>query len=99
MLKRINLLNGVSATGAGVTVHVVVPTGVENFRYAVRGIGTATVELEGSIDGTNWASLKSVTSDEGGLVTAFPYMRANITSYGSGTIFADLLAANPPSSI
>lgn len=86
-----NLLNGVTATGAGPTVTPVHPRGDhENLNVVIRGITTATVALEGSLDGTNWVAITSKTADYAGKVADFPYLRANVTAYTSGTIYADV---------
>lgn len=84
------LLNAVSATGASTAVQV--DAGLPVF-LQVNGITSATVVLQGSLDGTNWSTLGSaLTSD--GLITvanAPKYVRANCTVYVSGTITAKIL--------
>jgi hypothetical protein len=84
------LLSGVTAVGASKAVQV--DAGAPAF-LQVNGITSATVVLQGSLDGTNWSTLgSSLTAD--GLVTvanAPKYLRANCTVYVSGTITAKIL--------
>lgn len=90
--KFLTLASAKVATGAAAGVHVVVPTGKENLPVQIKGITTATVSVDGSLDGTNWVSLISKTADFVGLVPAMPYMRANVTAYTSGSINVWLFA-------
>lgn len=57
----------------------------------VFGTFTATVELEGSMDNTNWVSIGSITAP-GKIANAESWkrVRANVTAYTSGTITAIL---------
>jgi hypothetical protein len=84
------LLNAVTATGASSAVQV---DGGQPVFFQVSGITSATVIFQGSIDGTNWATLgSSLTAD--GLITVAncpKYIRANCTVYVSGTITAKVL--------
>ena len=84
------LLSGVTAAGASKAVQV--DAGAPAF-LQVNGITSATVVLQGSLDGTNWSTLgSSLTAD--GLVTvanAPKYLRANCTVYVTGTITAKIL--------
>ena len=84
------LLSAVTATGASKSVQ----TDAGNPAFLqVSGITSATVILQGSLDGTNWSTLgSSLTAD--GLITvqnAPKYLRANCTVYVSGTITAKVL--------
>ena len=79
------LLNAVTATGASL------PVSTDSNKAAfvqVSGITSATVLIQGSVDGSTWATLgSSITAD--GLTTITnppPYIRANVTVYVSGTI-------------
>ena len=84
------LLSAVSATGASTAVQV--DAGLPVF-LQVNGITSATVVLQGSLDGTNWSTLGSALTGDG-LVTvanAPKYVRANCTVYVSGTITAKIL--------
>ena len=84
------LLNAVSATGASSAVQV---DGGQPVFLQVSGITTATVALQGSLDGTTFATIgTALTAD--GIVTianAPKYVRANCTAYTSGTITAKIL--------
>jgi hypothetical protein len=84
------LLSGVTATGASKAVQV--DAGAPAF-LQVNGITSATVVLQGSLDGTNWSTLGSALTADG-LVTvanAPKYLRANCTVYVTGTITAKIL--------
>ena len=86
----ITLLSAVGATGASTAVQV--DTGQPAF-LQVSGITSATVVLQGSLDGTNWSTLGSALTADG-LVTvanAPKYLRANCTVYVSGTITAKIM--------
>jgi hypothetical protein len=83
MLKT--LLSAVTATGASL------PVSTDSNKAAfvqVSGITSATVLVQGSVDGTTWSTLgSSLTAD--GLVTISdppPYIRANVSVYVTGTI-------------
>ena len=84
------LLSAVTATGASKAVQC--DAGAPAF-LQVSGITSATVVLQGSLDGSSWSTLgSSLTSD--GLITvanAPKYLRANCTVYVSGTITAKVL--------
>ena len=86
----ITLLSAVTATGASKAVQV--DSGNPAF-LQVNGITSATVALQGSIDGTNWSTIgTALTAD--GLITvanAPKYLRANCTVYVSGTVTAKIL--------
>jgi hypothetical protein len=84
------LLNAVTATGASSAVQV---DGGQPLFLQVNGITSATVVLQGSLDGTNWSTLGSALTADG-LITianAPKYVRANCTVYVSGTITAKIL--------
>jgi hypothetical protein len=84
------LLNAVGATGASRAVQA--DAGQPAF-LQVSGITSATVVLQGSLDGENWSTLgTALTAD--GLVTvanAPKYLRANCTVYVTGTITAKIM--------
>ena len=84
------LLSAVTATGASKAVQC--DAGAPAF-LQVSGITSATVVLQGSLDGSSWSTLgSSLTAD--GLITvanAPKYLRANCTVYVSGTITAKVL--------
>jgi hypothetical protein len=86
----ITLLNAVGATGASGAVQA--DAGQPAF-LQVSGITTATVALEGSLDGSNWTTVGTDLTANG-IVTvanAPKYLRANCTAYTSGTITAKVL--------
>jgi hypothetical protein len=86
----VTLLSAVVATGASKAVQV---DGGQPAFLQVSGITSATVVLQGSLDGTNWSTLgTALTAD--GLVTvanAPKYLRANCTVYVTGTITAKIM--------
>jgi pectate lyase len=86
----VTLLSAVVATGASKAVQA--DAGQPAF-LQVSGITSATVALQGSLDGTNWSTIgTALTAD--GLVTvanAPKYLRANCTVYVTGTITAKIM--------
>ena len=86
----VTLLSAVVATGASKAVQV---DGGQPAFLQVSGITSATVALQGSLDGTNWSTIgTSLTAD--GLITvanAPKYLRANCTVYVTGTITAKIM--------
>ena len=86
----ITLLNAVGATGASTAVQV--DTGQPAF-LQVSGITSATVALQGSLDGTNWSTIGTALTANG-IVTvanAPKYLRANCTVFVTGTITAKIM--------
>jgi hypothetical protein len=86
----ITLLSAVVATGASRAVQI--DAGTPAF-LQVSGITSATVALEGSLDGTNWSTIGTALTVNG-IVTvanAPKYLRANCTVYVTGTITAKIL--------
>lgn len=84
------LLSAVTATGASPAVQI---DGGQPVFLQVAGITSATVVLQGSLDGTSWSTLGSALTADG-LITianAPKYVRANCTVYVSGTITAKIL--------
>jgi hypothetical protein len=86
----VTVLSAVGATGASTAVQA--DAGQPAF-LQVSGITSATVALQGSLDGTNWSTIgTALTAD--GLVTvanAPKYLRANCTVYVTGTITAKIM--------
>ena len=84
------LLNAVTASGASTSVQI---DGGQPVFMQVSGVTSATVVLQGSLDGTNWSTLgTALTADGMVTVTNAPkYVRANCTVYVSGTITAKVL--------
>ena len=86
----ITLLSAVGATGASKAVQS--DAGQPAF-LQVSGITTATVAFQGSLDGTNWATIGTALTANG-IVTiqnAPNYLRANVTAWTSGSITAKVL--------
>jgi hypothetical protein len=86
----ITLLNAVGATGASTAVQI---DGGQPVFMQVSGITSATVVLQGSLDGSNWATLGSALTADGmvTIANAPKYVRANCTVYVTGTITAKIL--------
>jgi|DEB0MinimDraft_3_1074331.scaffolds.fasta_scaffold00777_9 hypothetical protein len=50
--------------------------------------GTATVQMQASVDNTNWVSLGAAITASGGYESEapWPYMRATVSSYTNGAV-------------
>lgn len=99
-----NLLTNVTASGAGSAVDI---SGLKSVLVEIRGITTAVISIECSHDGTNWDlmlmrtggtfTFATTTTANGNFlinVDGYKYIRANVTSYGSGTITATAEPSN-----
>ena len=79
------LLSAVTATGASLSVQ----TDSNKAAFVqISGITSATVAVQGSVDGSTWSTIATALTADG-LVTITnppPYIRANVTAYVSGTI-------------
>jgi len=86
----ITLLSAVGATGASRAVQI--DAGLPAF-LQVSGVTSATVLLQGSLDGTNWSTLGTALTADGIVIAANApkYLRANCTVYVTGTITAKIL--------
>lgn len=86
----VTVLSAVVATGASTAVQV--DTGQPAF-LQVSGITSATVALQGSLDGTNWSTIGTALTANGIITVqnAPKYLRANCTVYVSGTITAKIM--------
>jgi len=86
----VTLLSAVGATGASKAVQV---DGGQPAFLQVSGITSATVVLQGSLDGTNWSTIGTALTADGMITVANApkYLRANCTVYASGTITAKIL--------
>jgi len=86
----VTLLSAVGATGASKAVQV---DGGQPAFLQVSGITSATVVLQGSLDGTNWSTIGTALTADGMITVANApkYLRANCTVYVSGTITAKIL--------
>ena len=79
------LLSGVSATGASFGIRT---DGDKPAHVQVSGITIGTVAVQGSVDGTTWATVATALTADGivTLSSPTPYIRANVTAFTSGTI-------------
>ena len=86
----VTLLSAVVATGASKAVQV--DSGQPAF-LQVSGITSATVALQGSLDGTNWSTIGTALTADGlvSVANAPKYLRANCTVYVTGTITAKIM--------
>ena len=86
----ITLLSAVGATGASKAVQA--DAGQPAF-LQVSGITTATVALQGSLDGTTFSTVGTALTADGfvTLANAPKYLRANVTAWTSGSITAKIL--------
>jgi hypothetical protein len=86
----ITLLNAVVATGESKAVQV---DGGQPAFLQVSGITSATVALQGSLDGTNWSTISTALTANGIITVANApkYLRANCTVYVTGTITAKIM--------
>jgi hypothetical protein len=90
LASPITLLNAVTATGASTAVQV--DAGQPAF-LQVSGITSATVALQGSLDGVTYSTIGTALTGDGIITVANApkYLRANCTVYVTGTITAKVL--------
>jgi hypothetical protein len=90
LTSPVTLLNAVGATGASRAVQV--DTGQPVF-LQVSGITSATVALQGSLDGTNFSTIGTALTTDGmiTIANAPKYLRANCTVFVTGTITAKIM--------
>jgi pectate lyase len=83
-------LSAVTATGASQAVQA--DAGQPAF-LQVSGITSATVALQGSLDGSNWSTIGTALTANGiiTIANAPTYLRANCTVYVTGTITAKIV--------
>lgn len=84
-MALVTLLSGVGATGASQPVRT---DGLTPAHVQVSGITLGTVAVQGSVDGSVWATVATALTADG-IVTLSdppPYVRANVTAFTSGTI-------------
>lgn len=88
------LLSGHAAQSAGSPKAV--NTGVVRGMYGlvqVKITGVATVDIEGRINSSfPWKTITSFTGSDASEIVLFPEMRANVSSYSSGTVDAAIVA-------
>ena len=80
---NVNYLNVPQSVSAGVPLNV---EGAQDMWYQAVGTFTATVNIEGSLNGTDWVQL--VAGAATGSIVQIPekvrYLRANVSAYTSG---------------
>ena len=90
LTSPVTLLSAVTATGASKAVQA--DAGQPAF-LQVSGITSATVALQGSLDGTTYATIGTALTADGIITVANApkYLRANCTVYVTGTITAKIM--------
>lgn len=79
------LFNASSSTGVSNHIRT---DGLVPAHIQISGITLGTVAVQGSVDGTTWATVAAALTADG-IVTLSsppPYIRANITAFTSGSI-------------
>ena len=77
------LLDEVETTGASAAI---TPDGAP-VTVVISGITSATVAIEGSVDGSTFEAIESKTADACVIIEpSTKFIRANVTTYVSGTI-------------
>jgi hypothetical protein len=90
LTSPVTLLSAVVATGASKAVQA--DAGQPAF-LQVSGITSATVALQGSLDGTTYSTIGTALTGDGIITVANApmYLRANCTVYVTGTITAKIM--------
>jgi len=90
LTSPVTLLSAVVATGASKAVQA--DAGQPAF-LQVSGITSATVALQGSLDGTTFSTIGTALTGDGMITVANApkYLRANCTAYVTGTITAKIM--------
>lgn len=90
LTSPVTLLSAVAATGASKAVQA--DAGQPAF-LQVSGITSATVALQGSLDGTTFSTIGTALTGDGIITVANApmYLRANCTVYVTGTITAKIM--------
>ena len=90
LTSPVTLLSAVVATGASKAVQA--DAGQPAF-LQVSGITSATVALQGSLDGTTFSTIGTALTGDGIITVANApmYLRANCTVYVTGTITAKIM--------
>lgn len=85
-------LNAVTATGAGTAIAPTNPSGHATMIVTTTGSPVVTVDLEGSVDGTNWVYVNGLIGSaaplsyvDSGNSFVFTQFRANLKSLVGGT--------------
>lgn len=88
--RNYTILGPVTALATGVAFLIAPGPGVTTLNFVVTGITTATVKLQGSVDGsTGWTDLDTRTTNGtsmGVSFAGFNYIRGTVSAYTSGTI-------------
>ena len=86
----VTLLSDATATGASKAVQA--DAGQPAF-LQVSGITSATVALQGSLDGVTFSTIGTALTGDGmiTIANAPKYLRANVTAYVTGTITAKIM--------
>lgn len=90
-MKVHNLATNVSASGAQTGKNTNPIPSSKTGVFQINISNTATVALEGRFNSNHdWEVINTYTASTVENVTIMPEMRVNVTSYTSGTIYADL---------
>ena len=90
LTSPVTLLSAVAATGASKAVQA---DAGQPAVLQVSGITSATVALQGSLDGTTFSTIGTALTGDGIITVANApkYLRANCTVYVTGTITAKIM--------
>ena len=90
LTSPVTLLSDATATGASKAVQA--DAGQPAF-LQVSGITSATVALQGSLDGVTFSTIGTALTGDGmiTIANAPKYLRANVTAYVTGTITAKIM--------
>ena len=81
------LLSAVAVQGAGAAKDV---SGLKHLNAQISGLITATVKVEGSLDGTNFSDVSGNKTADGNFVLTVPgalkQVKGNVSAYTSGAI-------------
>ena len=89
----VTLLTAVVAVGASISTYAGALQANDKVTLQVSGITTATVALQGSVDGTTFLTIGTPVTADGFITdtTTLPYYRANVTAWTAGAITAKLI--------
>lgn len=92
-MKLSILLDNVTADGDGPVMN---PQNNNNVEYGTvqvaLGGGSAAVKIQGRLSANMpWLDIQTFTADDSARITLFPYMKANVSNYVSGTIRAEMV--------
>lgn len=100
MLVFASLVNA-TTTAAGNSADLGTGVQLNTMQVANNGFTTWQVNLEGSLDGTHWATLATLTNGQGDIITSSQHLvrfvRANfISATGTGTLTAGIISNKNP---